>query len=112
MLILINSQTKIKEIKQEIGYLKPILEKFERADSQKKILPFSTQTFELKNEEEKIMIQEGYLIIDDGKYYLPEIIRHSLQFRYGKGARPKVLSLINKGASISTIKVQLLWKFI
>lgn len=38
------------------------------------------------------MKQEGYLQIDNGKYYLPGIICHA--FKYGKGARPKVLSLI------------------
>ena len=40
------------------------------------------------------MKDEGYLKIEDGKYYLPEILRHALKFRYAKGARPKVLSLI------------------
>ena len=42
------------------------------------------------------MKQEGYLRIENDKYYLPEIIRHALKFKYGKGARPKVLSLLLK----------------
>jgi hypothetical protein len=40
------------------------------------------------------MKQEGYLKIDNDKYYLPEIIRHALKFKYERGARPKVLSLL------------------
>lgn len=46
--------------------------------------------------EEKLMIQAGYLIRDGEKMYLPEIIRHALGFRYEKGARPRVLSLLLK----------------
>lgn len=38
----------------------------------------------------------GYLKIDNDRYYLPEIIRHALKFKYEKGARPKVLSLLLK----------------
>lgn len=33
---------------------------------------------------------------DGEKLYLPEIIRHALGFRYEKGARPRVLSLLLK----------------
>lgn len=87
------SDKKIEEIKQEIGALRPILEKLEKT-SVEKTLPFTAKTFELSAAEEKIMKDEGYLKIEDGKYYLPEIIRHSLKFKYTKGARPKVLSLI------------------
>ncbi len=88
------SAKKIEEIKQEIGALKPILEKLGNASIIKKVLPFSESTFDLTPVEERLMIQEGYLKITDGKYYLPEIIRHSLGFKYEKGARPKVLSLL------------------
>lgn len=42
------------------------------------------------------MKQEGYLKIDNDRYYLLEIIRHALKFKYEKGARPKVLSLLLK----------------
>lgn len=87
------SDKKIAEIKQEIGAIRPILKKLEDT-SVEKTLPFTAKTFELSASEEKIMKEEGYLKIEDGKYYLPEIIRHSLKFKYAKGARPKVLSLI------------------
>ena len=88
------SLEKISEIKQEIGVLKPVLEKLEKAPSDKKRLPFHSDTFKLSAKEELILKQEGYLRIEADKYYLPEIIRHALEFKYEKGARPKVLSLL------------------
>ncbi|MBE5874542.1 MAG: hypothetical protein E7287_09095 [Lachnospiraceae bacterium] len=88
------SEEKIGEVKQEIGALKPIFERLSSAHEDKRILPFESGTFDLSTKEEQIMKQEGYLRIDNGKYYLPEIIRHALKFKYGRGARPKVLSLI------------------
>lgn len=90
------SADKIGEIKDEIKALGPIFDKLENASSESKILPFSSDTFSLTQAEEKIMKQEGYLRIDNERYYLPEIIRHALKFKYGKGARPKVLSLLLK----------------
>lgn len=90
------SSEKINEIKDEIKALRPIFEKLENASPEKKVLPFSGDTFNLTQGEEKIMKQEGYLRIDNDRYYLPEIIRHALKFKYGKGARPKVLSLLLK----------------
>ena len=43
-----------------------------------------------------ILREEGYLKRDGDKFYLPEIIRHALGFKYEKGARPKVLALTLK----------------
>lgn len=90
------SNEKIREIREEIKALAPIFDKLEQAPQESKILPFSADTFNLTQLEEKIMKQEGYLRIENDKYYLPEIIRHALKFKYGKGARPKVLSLLLK----------------
>lgn len=90
------SKAKIEEIKQEIAILKPILEELEQASEDKKILPFESDTFNWSVQQERSLKQEGLLIVDNGKYYLPEIIRHALKFKYKKGARPKVLSLLLK----------------
>lgn len=90
------SNAKISEVKQEIKALNPIFDKLDSASEDKKVLPFYNDTFNLTPTEEKIMKQEGYLKIENDKYYLPEIIRHALKFRYEKGARPKVLSLLLK----------------
>lgn len=90
------STDKIGEIRDEIKALGPIFDKLENAPAESKVLPFASDTFNLTQAEEKIMKQEGYLRVDNERYYLPEIIRHALKFRYGKGARPKVLSLLLK----------------
>ena len=90
------STDKIREIKDEIKALGPIFDKLENAPAEDKVLPFHSDAFHLTQGEEKIMKQEGYLRVDNDRYYLPEIIRHALKFRYGKGARPKVLSLLLK----------------
>lgn len=90
------SDAKIGEIKQEMKRLKTVIEKLEKAPESKKLLPFSSESFDLTSKEESMMVQEGLLKIDNGNYYIPEIIRHSLKFRYKKGARPKVLSLLLK----------------
>lgn len=90
------STDKIGEIRVEIKALGPIFDKLENAPVENKVLPFSSDTFSFTPSEEKIMKQEGYLRIENDRYYLPEIIRHALKFKYGRGARPKVLSLLLK----------------
>lgn len=90
------SYDKISEVRQEIKVLGPIFDRLENAPSEKKILPFHNDTFNFTQAEEKVMKQEGFLRIENDKYYLPEIIRHALKFKYERGARPKVLSLLLK----------------
>lgn len=90
------SNEKMEEVKQEYTALRPIFEKLEQLPSEKKSLPLDSELAQLNNDEEKNLILEGYLKRDGDKYYLPEIIRHALGFRYSKGARPKVLSLTLK----------------
>ena len=90
------SKDKIKEIKAEYENLKPIFEKLENLSSEKKTLPMNLEEDALTASEEKSMIQSGYLTRDGEKLYLPEIIRHALGFRYERGERPRVLSLLLK----------------
>ncbi len=90
------SEEKIEEIKTEYETLKPILEKLKNLTQEKKILPLNPGENLLTPMEEKLMIQAGYLTRDGEKLYLPEIVRHALGFRYERGARPKVLSLLLK----------------
>lgn len=91
-----SSTEKVDEVKQEISGLKPILDKLESASPDVKTLPFTKANIDLTPIEEELMEREGFLIRDGDKYYLPEIIRHSLGFRYEKGGRSKVLSLLLK----------------
>ncbi len=90
------NEAKVSEIEQEISSLKPIFDKLKGTNNDLKILPFTKSKIELTVQEEKLMQQEGYLRIEGDNYYIPEIIRHALGFKYAKGARPKVLSLTLK----------------
>lgn len=54
------------------------------------------QTYAFLQLNRDTMTEIGYLKRDGEKLYLPEIIRHALGFRYEKGARPRVLSLLLK----------------
>lgn len=90
------SKEKVDEVKQEYAAIRPILEKLENLPEEHKTLPLLPEYAELSSDEERLMIREGYLKRDGDKFYLPEIIRHSLGFKYSKGARPKVLALTLK----------------
>lgn len=90
------SVEKVDETSQEIKALKQIFDKLKNGSEAQRSLPFHSDTFNLSASEEKLMKQEGYLRVEDEKYYLPEIARHALNFKYEKGARPKVLSLTLK----------------
>lgn len=92
------SMEKIEEVKQEYAMLKPIFERLQDLPEEHRTLPLLPEYAKLTSEEERYMIQEGYLKREGDKFYLPEIIRHALRFRYGKGARPKVLALTLKKA--------------
>lgn len=90
------SVEKVDETSQEIKALKQIFDKLKNGTEAQRSLPFHSDTFNLSASEEKLMKQEGYLRVENEKYYLPEIARHALNFKYEKGARPKVLSLTLK----------------
>ena len=59
-----------------------------------KRLPLLLDKLNLTGDEIAKLENQGFLVSSDKKYYLPEIIRTALGFRYEKGARPKVLSLL------------------
>ncbi len=90
------STEKVDEVKQEYAVLRPIFEKLQNLPEEHKTLPLLPEYAELSSDAERSMIQEGFLKRDGDKFYLPEIIRHALGFKYGKGARPKVLALTLK----------------
>ncbi len=88
------SREKLTEIKAEMRSTYQILEKFMNMPEEEKRLPLSLDKISLTGEEIAKLENQGYLISSDKKYYLPEIIRTSFGFKYAKGARPKVLSLL------------------
>lgn len=90
------SRDKYGEIKDEMKTIYQILQKFEKMDNDKKNLPLIFDQIALTSDEIAKLENQGYLRSADQQYYLPEIIRYALGFRYGKGARPKVLSMSKK----------------
>lgn len=90
------SEQKMKEIESEMKEIYAILEKLDRMPQEEKTLPMTLDKIVLTGEEIARLETQGYLKILGKKYYLPEIIRLALGFKYEKGVRPKVLSLLVK----------------
>lgn len=90
------SREKYKEIRDEMKAIYQILNKFENMPEEEKVLPLTLDKISLTGEEIARLESQGYFIVSDKKYYFPEIIRFALGFKYVKGARPRVLSLLAK----------------
>lgn len=88
------SKDKLEEIEAEMKSIYLILVKFTKLETEKRQLPVTLDKIDLTGEEIARLEAQGYLKISDKKYYLPEIIRLALGYKYEKGARPKVLSLL------------------
>lgn len=88
------SREKYNEIKTEMKATYHILKKFEDMDEANKMLPLTLDEIVLTGDEIARLENQGYLTSSEKKYYFSEIIRFALGFRYQKGARPKVLSLL------------------
>lgn len=90
------SKEKYKEIKDEMKTIYEILKKFEDMPDDEKELPLTLDKLNLTGGEIARLENQGYFTMSDRKYYFPEIIRFALGFKYKRGARPKVLSLLAK----------------
>jgi MinD-like ATPase involved in chromosome partitioning or flagellar assembly len=88
------SRDKREEITTEMKNLVPVFKKLEEVRPEKKELPLPLNTEIINAEERGLLEAQGYLTITKDGYYLPEIIRHALGYRYSHGGRPKVLSLL------------------
>ena len=88
------SKKKYEEVKTEMKRLSLALEALEKVNEDDKVLPLSTDR--ISTDDRKILANQGYLKEHQNAYYLPEIIRHALGYRYAKGGRAKVLSLLLK----------------
>jgi hypothetical protein len=88
------SRDKREEITTEMKNLVPVFKKLEEVPQEQRELPLPLNTEIIDAEERKLLEDHGYLTTTEGGYYLPEIIRHALGYRYSRGGRPKVLSLL------------------
>ncbi len=88
------SREKYKEIRDEMKAVYRILKVFEDMPEEDKELPLTLDKISLTGEEIVRLENQGYFIMSDKKYYFPEIIRFALGFKYKKGGRSRVLSLL------------------
>jgi MinD-like ATPase involved in chromosome partitioning or flagellar assembly len=87
------SSDKIEEYASEIKDLKQLFEELKNIDDTDKELPLNMDIVKFDENQRRQLEEFGFLKMQDGKYYLPEIVRNALGYRYSKGARPKVLAL-------------------
>jgi hypothetical protein len=95
------SRDKWDEIVAEMKNLMPVLKKLQRAPHEQKELPLPLETVIINSDERRQLEVQGYLKTTRDGYYLPEIIRHALEYRYVRGGRPKVLSLLIDSKTIT-----------
>jgi MinD-like ATPase involved in chromosome partitioning or flagellar assembly len=88
------SRDKRGEITTEMKNLVSVFQKLEDVPHEKKELPLPLNTKIIDTDERGLLEAQGYLTTTKDGYYLPEIIRHALGYRYSRGGRPKVLSLL------------------
>jgi len=82
---------KIDEITKENPILQEIFTKL--LSSPEKQIPFKSDGVKLTSDELKTLEDNGVIIREDESYYMAEIFRLGLDFKYQKGARPRVLVL-------------------
>jgi MinD-like ATPase involved in chromosome partitioning or flagellar assembly len=88
------SLQKIKEIKEENPHLSSIMNKLKSdTNMEVKRIPFNREQVDLELSEITMLEHNGVIIKEKEGYYMPEIFRRGLDFKFKKGARPRVLSL-------------------
>lgn len=90
------AKDKLEEMKQEMPKIYNILQKFNDKGITVRQLPLELEKISLSVDELDRLERHGFIKVSEKQYYLPEIIRRALGYRYKVGARPKVLSLLIK----------------
>jgi len=90
------AKDKLEEMKQEMPKIYNILQKFNDKRITVRQLPLELEKISLSVDELDRLERQGFIKVSEKQYYLPEIIRRALGYRYKVGARPKVLSLLIK----------------
>ncbi len=90
------AKDKLEEMKQEMPKIYNILQKFNNKEITVRQLPLELEKISLSVDELDRLERQGFIKVSEKQYYLPEIIRRALGYRYKVGARPKVLSLLIK----------------
>jgi hypothetical protein len=91
------SKEKRKEICNEMTNFESIFNKLEHPGIEKE-LPIEVEAMNsmLASDERAQLEAQGFLTLTGNGYYIPEIMRHALGYKYAHGSRPRVLSLLQK----------------
>lgn len=95
------SKAKLEDITAEMKNLEPVFKKLENIPLEKKELPLPLDNTVINSDDREQLETQGYLRSTKEGYYFPEIIRHALGYKYHRGARPRVLSLLIDNKNIS-----------
>ena len=87
---------KIGEIEDENPKLGDILSKLRQLADTAKQTPFGRELVDLSSEEIKILEDNGVVLREAEEYYMSEIFRQGLDFKYKSGAHSNVIMLSNR----------------
>ena len=96
------SRERVKEIKSENPALREILDRISQQPSENRFNPLGPndlQNLGLSKADIDLMVMNGAIFLSNGEYYIPEILRVGLGFRYAGGARRKVVGLMREAAA-------------
>ncbi len=95
------SRNKVAEIEREIPMLEGIFNRFRAAMPDDKRIPFRAESFDLSPEEVVFLETHGVVFRDaQGDLFMPEIIRHGLDFKMDRGRRPPVLAMYRRATRV------------
>jgi len=90
------SVEKIHEINQENRALGVVFDKLRSLPEDARAIPFLVDQVDLTAADIRLLEDNGVVVAEEGRYYMPEVFRNGLGFRLPKGARPKVLALARR----------------
>lgn len=96
------SRERVKEIKDENVALREIFDRLAQTTPDLRFNPLGPDDLsrlDLSKEDIDLLALNGALFLSKGEYYVPEILRVGLGFRYAGGARKKVVGLMREAAS-------------
>lgn len=96
------SKKKVDELETEVEQLRPLFQKLRGLDDDARTIPIQPEAIELDADEIEFLQEQGVLFFDEQEeaFYLPEIIRHGLDFTLARRGRARVLALQRKAARI------------
>ena len=89
-------EEKIKEIEIENPTLGNILSKLKQLSEENKQTPFVREQLNLSLKDVQMLEENGVILRDAEEYYMSEIFRQGLDFKYKSAGRPNVIMLSNR----------------